>query len=143
MAAVRNGELSIRSAARRFGFSFSCLQRQMSENYVPKGRCTVLTATEEERIVQWIMDISKQGFPVSATELKDSVQMFLNRNGRNTKFKDNRPGRDWFSRFMQRHHVLSIRLAENLNKARAAVTEVMIRAWFTEVSVKMRELYDI
>lgn len=135
MDTVHNTSMSIRAAAKQFNVSYTTLQRYVNGNYVPKGRQTVLSAAEEQQIVQWILDISKQGFPISSAELKDTVQMVLDRNGRQTVFANNRPGRDWFKRFMQRHPALSIRLAENLNKSRAAVTEEMIRTWFAEVSV--------
>lgn len=134
--AINNGQ-SIRAAARQFLVSYSALQRHLSGNYAPKGRCTVLTAAEEKQIVQWILDVSKQGFPISPSELKDTVQMFLDKTKRKTIFVNNRPGRNWFNRFMGRHPTLSIRLSENLNKSRAAVTEGMIRSWFNEVRGKV------
>lgn len=133
--AVHNNSTSIRAAAKQFNVPYTTLQRYVKGDYVPKGRHTVLSATEEQQIIHWILDMSKQGFPISPAELKDTVQMVLDQNGRETVFGNNRPGRDWFKRFMQRHPALSIRLAENLNKSRAAVTEAMIRTWFTEVSV--------
>lgn len=136
LKAIRSTPTSIRAAAKQYGVPYTSLHRHVKGDYIPKGRCTVLSATEENEIVQWILDISKQGFPISSSGLKDTVQMLLDKKKRKTVFVNNRPGRDWFKRFMQRHSNLSIRLAENLNKSRAAVTEEMLRAWFIEVSMK-------
>lgn len=134
LSAIRTENMSIRAAARKYGVPNTTLQRHINGNHSERKACTVLTSTEENEIVQWILDVAQVGFPITASELKDCVQLYLDMKERKTLFKDNRPGRNWFTRFLKRHKNLSIRLAENLCKSRAAVTEEMIRNWFTEVS---------
>lgn len=133
MEAVRAKRLSIRAAGKRYGIPFSCLQRHSDQDFNLAGPPTILTAQEEKDIVQWLLDVSRRGFPLSPSELKDSVKTMLDLRGRTTAFNENRPGRSWFKRFLQRNDSLRIRLAENLDKSRASVTEESIRGWFAEV----------
>lgn len=133
MEAVRANRLSIRAAAKQYGIPFSCLQRHRDQNFNLAGPPTVLTAQEEKDIVEWLLEVSRRGFPLSPSELKDSVKTMLDLRGRTTAFIENRPGRSWFRRFLNRKESLRIRLAENLDKSRASVTEENIRGWFAEV----------
>lgn len=133
VSAIRTANMSIRAASRTFGVPNTTLQRFLHAKNSERKPCTVLSTTEEKEIVQWILDVAKVGFPITAAELKDCVQLYLDMKERRTIFKNNRPGRNWFNRFLKRHSNLSIRLAENLCKSRAAVSEDMIRNWFSEV----------
>lgn len=130
---VRTKKLSIRKAAERYKIPYTCIVRRQAENSCLKGPQTVLTEKEEKDIVEWLIWVSTRGFPLTASELKDCVKTMLDLKGRQTIFKENRPGRSWFKSFLQRNPTLSIRLSENLNKSRASVTEENIRAWFDEV----------
>lgn len=134
MEAVRSGRMTTRGAAKAYSVPNTCLQRRLKDNFTLNGPPTVLTEQEENDIEKWLLDVSTRGFPLTPTELKDSVKTMLDLRGRKTIFKDNRPGRNWFARFLQRKVNLRIRLAENLDKSRAAVTEESIRSWFSEVS---------
>lgn len=127
-------KLSVRKTALRFGISYTNFARRCKGGFVPKGPNTVLTEKEESDIVDWLLFVSSRGFPLSENELKDCVKTILDLQQRSTIFKHNRPGRSWCKSFLQRHRTLSIRLAENLNKSRASVTEEMIRSWFDEVN---------
>lgn len=63
------------------------------------------------------------------------------------KFKDDRPGEKWFQKFLLRNKEISLKNAEGINKARAAVSEESIRVWFTELkdyldSIGQKEILD-
>lgn len=133
VADVRAKKSTIRGAAKKYGVKVTTLHRRCAGKYVFAGLPTELTATEEKEITAWVIDVSKRGFPLTESELKDSVQMYLNKAGRETKFKNNRPGQWWMSAFLKRQPTLSIRMAENIDKNRASVTQVMIRNWFKKV----------
>ena len=62
-----------------------------------------------------------------------------------TFFKDNRPGKNWYYRFLERHPCLSMRTAQNLTVQRAAATEPKIRALFkhTQEYLKKKNLLNI
>lgn len=125
--------MTLRGAAKHYKMPHTTLYRHVPGNYNFVGPPTELTAEEETKIATWVIDISKRGFPLTTSELKDTVQMYLNRGNRCTKFTDNRPGYVWMKGFLKRHATLSIRMAENIDKNRAKVTECMIRDWFVKV----------
>lgn len=93
IAAVQSKTTSLRGAADRHNVNYVTLHRRTSGKYTFRGLPTELSAAEEREIADWAIDVSKRGFPLTKDELKDSVQSYLNRAGRKTKFKENRPGR--------------------------------------------------
>lgn len=87
-------------------------------------------------MVQWILNVSRQGFPLTKNGLKFTAKKLIDEgHGNVTKTfnSENGPGRRWFQSFMERHPELSVRHAEFLHKARTSVTESSIRKWFKEV----------
>ena len=83
--------------------------------------------------MQWILYCGERGFPVTKRHLLDCIENFLRENKRVTPFKNNRPGKQWYTSFMKRHSNLSLRIAQNLTSIRAAVTENDLRNWFAYV----------
>ena len=74
-------------------------------------------------------------------DVLNSVQNMLNGNpDLPTPFGDNRLGKKWFQLFMNRHRDISVRVPERVSKARACITEKVIRAWFENVR---KDLADI
>lgn len=136
VAAVRGKTMSVRRAAKHFNVPKSTLHRRSAGKYIFTGPPTELTTEEEKVLASWVIHVSKRGFPLTQSELKDSVQMYLNKAGRETKFRNNRPGHMWLRAFMKRQPNLSKRMAENIDKNRANVTESMIRNWFSKVHSK-------
>lgn len=84
-------------------------------------------------IVAWLLQIASMGFPITRGQLIQSIQLYLNKTNRNTKFTDNLPGRKWYDGFMQRHPIISQRTSQNLTASRAAITEKKLRDWHAEV----------
>lgn len=91
------------------------------------GPPTVLSAEEEAIIVRWILHLSKRGFPVTKTQLLNNVTYLIKQLGRKTPFANGQPGRHWYESFLRRHPEISIRVAQNLPKSRASVTEDILR----------------
>lgn len=92
IAAVQGKTMSLRGAAKHYKMPHTTLYRHVSGTYNFVGPPTELTAEEETKIATWVIDVSKRGFPLTTSELKDAVQMYLNKCNRCTKFTDNRPG---------------------------------------------------
>lgn len=88
----------------------------------------------EDQLEHWILTNASHGFPVNKEGLMYSVQKILEKNRLDTPFTNNKPGRKWFESFLKRHPRISQKHSEYINKARAAITENKIRAWFAEVS---------
>ena len=51
-----------------------------------KGRETVLTKEEELCLVEWAINLSKVGFPVTDDDMLDQVQKLLKKDKRKTPF---------------------------------------------------------
>lgn len=139
IVAVRGRTMPLRQASINFNVAPATLCRHSNGKHVFQGICTELNKDEEKEIAAWVIDVSKRGFPISQSELKDCVQLYLNKAGRKTKFKENRPGHKWVKAFTNRHSILSVWMAENVHKSRASVTATKIRNWFSQVIEDMKE----
>lgn len=107
------------------------------------GHCgphSVLGKDIEDKLVQWIIDCANMGFPVNKEDLCSSVKKLLDEgNVQQNLFHDNHPGKKWYYSFLKRHPVISQKHAEYVNRARGAVTENKIRAWFQEVKASLKD----
>lgn len=133
---VMAGRLSYRAAADTYGVPRSTIVDVVKRKYSNLQSKTELTKEEEKILADWMLRLSRRGFPVNKRQLLDSVELYLTKNNRKTCFTHNRPGRDWYNRFLKRHPEISIRMSNNVSKYRAAVTEENIRQWFKEVCTK-------
>lgn len=97
------------------------------------GPTPYLTYEEEDSIKEWIIKMSRKGFPRKRDDVLDTVQKFLSDNPRKTPFVNNRPGRGWLKAFLKRHPSLSQRTSEGVTKASACVSESDIKKWFQEI----------
>lgn len=134
---IREGQIPIREASRKFGIPRCTIQDRLSgrrtDELKKQGPEPVLGQEGEKKIVEWLINIAKCGFPVKKQELLDTVQKILKDLNKPNPFKDDRPGQTWYLNFLKRHPKISVRSAEGINKARARVTEESIRLWFREL----------
>lgn len=132
---VKTG-VPVRTASKRHGVPKTTLLYK-SKGILPeearKGPPTMLTTEEENFLEKWLLYIGDRGFPGTKTQLLDSVELIIKSTNRKTKFVNGRPGRKWFHSFMKRHPNIAQRVSQNLTAARSAVSELKIRAWFTEI----------
>lgn len=141
VANVRNGNLSIRQAAERYGVPYSTVQRRVQGTHSLKyGRQPVLSEEEESHIVEASMICAQWGFPLRSTDIKIIVQQYLNAQGRTTRFTDNRPGDDWFKCFLRRNPTLTIKLAENTKRARAGLSYEVIEEYFQNLKKTLQDV---
>lgn len=56
----------------------------------------------------------------------------LKATGKETPFKDGRPGQKWLKLFLKRNPGLSMREAETINEGRAVVSKESVRKCFSE-----------
>ncbi|XP_017301521.2 uncharacterized protein LOC108252967 [Diaphorina citri] len=138
--AIRNG-MGYRKASLQFKVPKTTLIDKNKKKYKNEnaGAPTILRPEEENILVQWIFRLGKAGFPVSKPQLIESVTELLKKLKRPNPFKDGIPGRHWYEGFMNRHKDISCRVAQNLTKSRADVTEVAIREWFKRVERYVEE----
>ena len=101
--AVENG-LSLKKASE----TFKVPRMTLSDKFHCKtpigarsGPKTIFTNEEETIIVSWMLEVAKCGFPVTKTQLLDSVQLLD--LGRETPFPEGRLRRHWFETFLNRN----------------------------------------
>ena len=88
-----------------------------------------LTNSEEDAIIQYILDLDKRGFPPRILGVEDMANLLLEkRNG-------GRIGKLWTARFIARRQELKTRLNRVYNFQRAACeNSKLINAWFKLVN---------
>lgn len=130
-----NDGMSVKSAAKKWMIPRTTLNDLKLGHYKPEtrpGPATILNATEELLLEQWIIEMSRRGLPLNRHNVMDSIQKIINDDGRSTPFKDNRPGSTWYKLFLQRHPLVTERYAESISRSRGALTEGCIRGWFDD-----------
>lgn len=135
IASVKEG-LSIRVVSQRFGIPRATLHDKVSGKSPAVKKKTgpppILTIEGEQKIARWVIDIAKSGFPITKSDLIETVTKIAIDIGKIEAFPGEKPGSRWFQGFMKRHPEISQRHAEGINKARALVTEELIRSWFRD-----------
>lgn len=88
---------------------------------------------------------AERGFPVDKQELLDTVQSYVKSLHKKTTFKDDRPGRHWYTAFYKRHPELRERVPQYLTQVRAEVSESDLRGWFSEIKqyLEKKNLFDV
>lgn len=132
LAAVKAG-MSGRKAAERFNVPHTTLARKIRRGHdeIQKmGPPSILRPDEETMLVKWMFYVADAGFPIEKEQLLNNVQNLIRGLKRKNPFQDDRPGDKWFKLFRKRHSDVAIRVAQNLVKSRAAVTEESLRSWF-------------
>ena len=67
------------------------------------GHPTVFEPWEENLIIDVIVYLGEQGFPMGREEIKNMVQNYVKSSGKVTPFPNGRPGPDWTLLFEKRH----------------------------------------
>lgn len=137
--AVKSGKLSIRKASEQYAVPYTTLNDKLKEKYKYKiGGQPALSNSEEKSLVEGLLCCAKWGFPLRNNDVKDIVQAYLNRAGRIEKrFRDNRPGHEWVKCFLKRNKELTVRVSENVKRARAAVTRETVIDYFKNLEVTL------
>lgn len=140
LSAVKKG-MSKKKAAVEYGVPRSTLGHKLQGRGKPPdqqkvGADSILSTSEENELEKWLFHLADAGFPVTRCQLLDSVANLIKKLNRPCPIKDQRPGNKWFNIFKRRHQPhqqLSERIAQNLTKSRASVTEESLKGWFREV----------
>lgn len=135
---IRENNLKVREASRLYDVPRSTIQDHL-KGKVPKisrktGPEPLLTNAVETKIIEWVLNMAKCGFPIKKCDLIDTVECIIKDFKKQHLFKNGRPGERWYANFLRRHPEISLREAETINKARAVVTEESIRLWFRELN---------
>lgn len=142
--AIKKGK-SIRQASRDYKIPYTVLQRHFKNRDLKKqGGQTALSAEEEDVIVSRILLCAEWGYPFDRTTLRKFIKGYLDRQGKIIKiFKNNMPGHEFTVSFLKRHKdQLSLRMCQNIKRARAAVSRSVIKDYFDNLKKELDGVVD-
>lgn len=143
MEAVKSGRKSINKAAKDFKIPKGTLVNKLKGKYGDKmGRPCVLNEHEEKVLVNRLILCAQYGFPLTRMDLRIVIKTYLDSTGRDvSQFKSNLPGLDWLRSFLKRHSTsLTERIANNIKRARAEVSEEMLREYHTDLQKELKDI---
>ncbi|CAK1594188.1 unnamed protein product [Parnassius mnemosyne] len=140
--AIQSKVLTQRAAAELFNIPRSTLKNKLTRKHPNKpGKPTIFTEEEEKAFEAHITALWEYGFPLTAFDLKMIIKNYLESQGRVVKiFKNNIPGKDWLASFLSRHQSLSRRLANNIKRVRAQVSEDVISNFIENIDKELESV---
>lgn len=96
VGAVKLSMMSIGKASTFFGVPKSTIRFRIGRTWsgkLQRGPNTMLTSDEEEKVIKWVKDLEKRGFPCTKQGILAKVTAFLKINSRKTVFRDGSPGK--------------------------------------------------
>ncbi|KAI4455739.1 hypothetical protein MML48_9g00000314 [Holotrichia oblita] len=140
LSKIKAGEPK-KKVAVRYGMPRSTLQFRLGPNFskTELGHHIYLSKDDENKLVEWILESHRKGFPRRKLDIQLSVKSFMEANKRPNPFRENTPGDQWYKLFLNRHPVLTERTPEGVTAASANVSEENIKGWFAEVESYLKE----
>ncbi|KAI4466912.1 tc5 transposase dna-binding domain [Holotrichia oblita] len=134
--AIKNAVLK-KQAAKLYGVPRATIQFRLSNKFTKAspGPPPILTASEEDTLVKWILESQKKGFPRRKDDIQATVKAFLDHHERKTPFNNNLPGNHWYEAFLKRHSELAERTAEAVTQSSACVSAQDLKTWFYDIKV--------
>ena len=100
-----------------------------------------LSATEEQSLVQWILDLDRRGFPPYIIDVRRMADALLAARGQDPPPQP--VGKNWVSRFIQSQPELQTKQTRKFNSQRAQCEDpAVIAAWFKLVA-ETRQTYGV
>jgi hypothetical protein len=127
-------ERSIRAAAERYGLSYETLRdrkRGARSRLASHEDQQCLTAQEELAIKRWILKIDSYGWPPKIDYVRHMALEFIRSHGNPSP----KLGKNWITRYLDRHPDLASRFTNRLDKQRAfASNPLLLRDFFKKVT---------
>lgn len=139
---IQSQAISIRAASKRFNVPKSTIIDKLNNKSSLRARSgpsPVLSESEENQLVEWLINMAKIGYGQTRQQLLLTVKKILDHDGRKTPFKNNLPGKDWFYAFLKRHPEITNRTPQKLGKERAKITWQKIVWWFQDFAKFLTE----
>ena len=118
---VKGGK-GLREASRLYNIPVESLQRRvtgMVDMDCRPGPPTVLTKSEEDEIVQYLIQMADMGYGLTREAVMHMVYAYVDKCRRDHPFKNETAGRWWFQGFKARHPNLTVRMPQALSHCRA------------------------
>jgi hypothetical protein len=142
LQAYQQGQFSTPiAAAKAYDVTRSTLQRRI--NGIPSrlgsiSKKRLLTSTEEESLVQWILSMDRRGMPPRIAIVRKMASLLVTQ-----RFKSTTPlptGQNWVRKFIDRHDTLKSKYNRKYDYQRAKCEDPeLIRAWFQRVQATIAE----
>ncbi|WAQ99701.1 JERKL-like protein, partial [Mya arenaria] len=133
---VCNEKLSLRKAAREYGVSYGFLYRRYSGEVdieKIKGLETVFSSAEEKSMAKWLSEMAQRGMGLRVCEFLDFVQDIVQKENRQTPFKDGRPSYQRFTAFKHRNgNIIDRRTETPLELKRSKLSKSVIDEWYSK-----------
>ena len=140
MEAVRSEGMRINKAASVFEVPPTTLKDRLSgrvKHGVNPGPIPYLSKVEEAELTSFLIQSSGIGYGKTKREVINIVKQTLEKKGRKVNEFN---GEGWWTRFMERNPILSLRTADPLSRVRKrAVTEENIKQYFLLLEKTLRE----
>lgn len=115
--------MTVSAAAQHFHVPRKTLDDRMKglvQHGTNPGPKTVLSAEEEEALVQYLVYMAKRGFPLTHRMVMAFAWAIAKRAGTADRFNpEYGPGKHWWSNFRKRHPELTLRKSDKLDRCRA------------------------
>ena len=98
-----------------------------------------MALSEEKRIADWALHMSKTGYGRTRHELAGVVKKFIDEDGRANPFLNHKPGRQWLRRFFNRHPELTFRTTVQLGKERAVINKEKLLHWSSDLTAYVHD----
>jgi hypothetical protein len=125
---------SLRKAAEENSLTYSFLYRRYSgevDLFKCKGQNFVFTEAEEEKMAEWLSEMTQRGLGLKPCAFLDFLQDSVKQEPRKTPFKSGRPGKKWYYAFLNRNkHIISSRTETDSEMKRSKVTKQKTDEWF-------------
>ncbi|KAG0597724.1 hypothetical protein M758_12G016600 [Ceratodon purpureus] len=111
---VKKGTSSIGKIGEKYGIPESSIRDWLTgkTSSKKKGPRTVLSKEEEDSMVDWCMDMQRNGHSITFYMLRRKVAEIC--QGRETPFRNGVPGKSWMDWFRKRHPTVMIEAAHSL-----------------------------
>ncbi|KAF9803401.1 hypothetical protein SFRURICE_007247 [Spodoptera frugiperda] len=140
---IRKKGRGVRETCRKYGIPRTTVQDRLSgkmcDDMKQKGPDPILGIEGEKRVEDWLLNITRRGFPIKKQDLLETVQKIMQVHKIKNPFKNDCPGKSWYLKFLKRHPHIALCRVEGINKAKAPVTEQSIRTWFDELETFLAE----
>ncbi|XP_026748956.2 uncharacterized protein LOC113509745 isoform X2 [Galleria mellonella] len=116
---LTNPDTSITEIAKKYNITKSVLYRRTKRNMKPHGGQLALSLEVEEEIVKHLETLVEWGYPLNILELRYIIKMYLDTLSiKNKRFKNNFPGPDYVSTFLERHKNKLPEACQNLKRTK-------------------------
>jgi hypothetical protein len=128
----RNEFKSVKAAAKSFDIPRTTLRSRVNGTAPKRGSIAknrLLTLTEEETIVQWILSMDRRGMPPRVAAIAEMGAILLKERG-----ESGHVGKNWYQKFINRHEAIKTKYNRKYDYQRAQCEDPeVIRAWFHRV----------